>query len=293
MVRYQATDGVFQPAEHFSEECLRHYQCEGWVLLKGFYDTSEDLIPIHREVNQLVNLKLNEMGVKPDADSLDTISNRNFLSLCGKNRDRAGEIYRATRHFQGTHQLLVKERNLALAKLLMNTDYVNVIPYVPLRIDIKGEEKYLFDWHQDYPYTQGSMDGIVIWAPLFDVFCGEGGVKFIPQSHKKGVHPVIVNDKENMNKNGAHSIRIANPELFEKQQAYSMDVMAGDALVFSTLLVHKSLPLTRGDIRWTTQLRYGNFNDLDSIKRGWPGGMIEGNWFEKDHPEFVITERGK
>lgn len=287
---YARKEGIYPIEQHFSEECLTHYQQEGWVLLKNFYDFNNDLLPIHCNVNQLITNKLAELGIPFLKGDGGCISNQNFLAICEQNREKAGEIYRATRHLCATHKLLVKEQNLQLAQKLMQTESVNIIPYVPLRIDIKGEEKYLFEWHQDYPYTQGSTDGIVVWAPLFDVKDGEGGIKFIPGSHKKGILPVVVADKGNANGNGAQSIRLPDIELFEKQQAYTVDVKAGDALVFSTLLLHKSLPLRQTQIRWTTQLRYANFDESDAVARGWPGGMIEGNWFEKDHPEYIVED---
>ncbi len=289
----QTDNGVFNTKKHFSPECLKHYQSQGWVLLKKFYNKTTDLQPIHYDVNRLLSLKLAEIDIHMPLDQQASISNDDFLVLCARNREKGGEIYRATRHFSSTHKLLVKEKNLQLAKLFMQTDAINVIPYVPLRIDIKGEEEYLFDWHQDYPYTQGSTDGIVIWAPLFDVENGEGGVKFKPGSHQLGILPVIVNDHHNSQKNGAHSIRLADLTSCDNQDAYTIDVAAGDALVFSTLLLHKSLPLNTSKIRWTTQLRYGNFYHPDSVQRGWPGGMIEGCWFEKDHPEFISKDIGK
>ncbi|WP_113907284.1 phytanoyl-CoA dioxygenase family protein [Aliidiomarina celeris] len=189
-----------------------------------------------------------------------------------------------------TQQLLVKDRNLRLARMLMSTDHVNVLPYVPLRIDIKGEEKYLFDWHQDFPYTPGSEDGIVVWAPLFDVLNHEGGIKFIPGSHHDGVVPVIIADKQNTKENGAHTVRIPNAEVLEDEQAFTIDVYATDVLVFSTLLLHKSMMLRNQPIRWTTQLRYANFNNPSAVMKGWLGGMIEGCWFENVYSEYVVQD---
>lgn len=287
---YQGTEGIFEPEDHFSAACLQHYQQQGWVLLKGFYDLTSDLLPIHIDVNQLIAAKVTELALDLPIEVMGPINHDAFLAICDRERSKAGEIYRATRHLSSTHKLLVKENNLKLAQLLMGTCHVNVLPYVPLRIDVKGEEKYLFDWHQDFPYTQGSEDGIVIWAPLFDVLNNEGGIKFIPGSHKNGIEPVIIADKQNSNENGAHTVRLPAAERFDAQQAFTLDVRAGDVLVFSTLLLHKSLPLQKQQIRWTTQLRYANFMHPAAVQKGWPGGMIEGCWFEDIYPEYVVQD---
>ena len=288
---YQQTQGIFYPGAHFSIECASHYQQHGWVLLKQFYNFDEDILPIHINVNQLIAAKLQQLGIDYPLQVVGQIDNAAFLAICQRDRSKAGEIYRATRHLSSTQQLLVKADNLKLAQQLMQTEHVNVLPYVPLRIDIKGEEKYLFDWHQDFPYTQGSEDGIVLWTPLFDVINHEGGIKFIPGSHLRGIEPVLIADKQNTNANGAHSVKIPHCAKFEEEQAYTVDVLAGDVLVFSTLLIHKSLPLMQQQIRWTTQLRYANFNSASAIAKGWPGGMIEGCWFEDIYPEYVVQSK--
>ena len=289
--RHTLREGFWPAADFASDACVRHYKGEGWIVLQGFYDVEREILPVHRELNGLIRLKLDQLGLSvtcPGDQQLIHVDD--FLAICREDRQKAGEIYRATRHLTALQKLLVKEDSLALACRFMNTRLLNIIPYVPIRIDIRGEEKYLFDWHQDYPYIQGSMDGIVLWSSLFDLNEGEGGVRIIPRSHKAGLRPVILCDSLNERKNGAHTIAIDDAEAFEKEHSISIRLNAGDVLVFSTLLVHKSVPMERGNVRWTTQFRYTNFEHLDAVRRGWPGGMIEGNAFEKDHPDFVIPE---
>jgi len=288
--KYESSEGVFGKDQFLGQECFAHYQDQGWVLLKGFYDTRKDILPVHQEMNELIRLKLNKLNLSPvDPPELETIRQNDFLKICATNRDEGGDIYRATRHLLSLHRLLIREENLALARFLMETEYVNVIPYIPIRIDIQGEEKYLFEWHQDYPYIQGSPDSVIFWAPLFDVEEGKGGVKLIPESHKQGVRKVKLVDPFNENRNGAHTIQLEGSEDLDREDAWYMNMEAGDALVFSTLLLHKSIPMDQGKIRWTTQIRYANFSHEDAVQRGWPNGMIEGCRFEEKHPEFVIN----
>jgi hypothetical protein len=219
------------------------------------------------------------------------IRSKDYLAVCRVNRELGGEIYRASRHLCALHQLSAKAELLQLARTLMGTEFVNLIPYTAMRVDTRGEEQYLFPWHQDYPYTQGSMDGIVAWVPLFDLNEGDGGVQLIPGSHKLGLQRVELIDPDNARRNGAHTIRIENLERFDSAPSVIPRVRAGDVVVFSTLLVHRSVPMTRDGVRWTTQIRYANFSNPDAVKRGWPGGMIEGVHFERDHPEYVVTRK--
>lgn len=261
------------------------------MLVKGFYDVVADIEPVHRHVNHLIDLKLRQHGLPPVRAGA-TIDSDAFLRLCAADRAIGGEIYRASRHLLPLHQLSSRPHALDLARTLMQTEYINFIPYTAMRIDIRGEEKYLFPWHQDYPYIQGSMDGVVVWVPLFPVDPSRGGgVELVAGSHRDGLCPVELVDPDNHNRNGAHTIRIADTARFDRMPTVAAAVEPGDALVFHTLLVHRSVPMHAGTVRWTTQIRYANFSFPDAVQRGWPGGMIEGVGFESAHPEFVTGAR--
>ena len=69
----------------------------------------------------------------------------------------------------------------------------------------------------------------------------------------------------------------------------SPNLKIGDAIIFSTLSIHKSLPQSRNNLRVTTQFRYGNFLQQDAVNRLWPVGQLEGRTFDLDHPEYVAS----
>jgi hypothetical protein len=263
----------------------QHYDSEGWCVIRGMYDDA-DLSPVHAYINHLIDLKLADLGLAP-GDSRPTVRTADYLRICDADRSKGGEIYRACRNLFPLHQMAVGAKTQALASRLMGTRFINSNPYTAIRIDQKHEQQYLFDWHQDYPYSQGSIDGIVIWGGLFATTEGLGGIKMIPRSHHRGVISVETVDPENKRKNGAHSIRIPNAEGLDALDAVRIDTKAGDVIAFSNLLLHKSLPMTAGDVRWTYQIRHANFSNADSTKRGWPGGSALGEPFHLAHPEFM------
>lgn len=286
--RAEAGSGVFAAKDRLSEACARHYSEHGWILLKGLFDRARDLTPIHRVINRLIGLKLQHLGLgKAPVEPEDTIQQAEFMRIAGRDRERAGEIYRACRHLLPLHVLSVRTELIELAAKLMGTRWINYIPYTAMRIDIPGEEKYLFPWHQDYPYTQGSVDGVIVWSSLFDVPLGGGHLRLIPGSHRRGVQKVRLVDPDNRNRNGARTIAIDGAERLDAEPFVECPVEAGDALVFHTLLLHRSTASNAKEARWTMQLRYANFDNADAVLRGWPGGMIEGAGFEANHPEYI------
>lgn len=286
------SNGAFQADKRTSPECLEHYQTEGWVLIKNFFDYKNEILPIHREINNLIDQKRRSIGLSPVPNLNTEINVDLFLDLCRHNRGFGGHVYKACRHLPSTLSLLTGDKMTQMAKTLMKTEFLNLIPYVPIRVDIRGEEKYLLNWHQDYPYIQGSMNGVVMWSPLFNQRLHEGGVAVIPKSHSWGLKPVHILDAQNKNnKNGGNSIEISNVEELDQMPSLTTAVDAADVLIFHTLLVHKSLPLKDDRVRWSMQIRFCDFNYQDAVLRGWPNGMIENNWFEFDHPEYVIQDQ--
>ncbi len=289
VTQYLGNSGIYDVTECLSAECKEHYSSQGWVLIRRFFDLENEIKPIFRDVNNLIRLKLEQLKLSPEVTVNSCEINTNeFIRVCKADREKGGEIYRATRHLPSLFYLFSLPLNIKFARFLMDTEYINLIPYLPIRIDIRGEEKYLFDWHQDYPYIQGSPDAVIMWMPLMDLQDGYGGIKLIPESHKEGIQKVKLIDTHNKNANGAHTIKIADAERFEDLNAYQFDVEMGDIVVFNTLLLHKSVPMSKGNVRWTTQLRYSNFCNEVAISKGWPGGMIEGSHFENIHPEHLL-----
>ena len=283
---YSGDKGVFVRSDIGSTAMREAYEEQGWIVLRGLFDPAADYRGIHSYINFLIDQKLLALGLEP-GPACATVRTGDYLRVCRADRSKGGEIYRACRQLLPLHQIATAPQVIDLAKFLMKTDFINSNPYTAMRIDQRGEEKYLFEWHQDYPYTQGSLDGIVIWGALFDTAEGDGGIKLINASHKEGLQKVELVDPDNKNKNGAHSIRIVGSERFDAREAVRVDLKAGDVLVFSTLLLHKSLPMERGDARWTFQIRHSSFSNPDAIARGWPGGAALGDAFENAHPEYV------
>lgn len=287
LVTYRGTAGIFAAHDIGSPELADHYARQGWAVIRGFFPSS-CYADVHAYINHLLDLKLAEAGLSPSS-ALPVVRTEDYLRLCSVDRAKGGEIYRACRQLLPLHRMATSEPVIALAKSLMKADFINSNPYTALRIDRQDEQKYLFEWHQDYPYTQGSLDGIVIWGSLFPLLEGDGGIKLIPGSHRWGLQKVEITDPLNANRNGAHSIRIVEGDRFDQETAIRVDLEAGDILAFSTLLLHKSVPAERSSVRWTFQIRHSNFSNSDSVRRGWPGGAALGDRFEVLHPEFVAA----
>jgi ectoine hydroxylase-related dioxygenase (phytanoyl-CoA dioxygenase family) len=157
-----------------------------------------------------------------------------------------------------------------------------------MRMDLPKEEKFLYPWHQDFPYVQDSEDALVYWFTIHDLVGNNGGVVCALGSHRQGVFPVTVPDAENDDKNRAHSIRLAEPTLPDTFPQFELaHFNIGEVLVFRTLLLHRSIENVSENPRWSVQLRHGNFANERIVRKGWPGGNSLTTSFLETHPEYV------
>jgi hypothetical protein len=173
-------------------------------------------------------------------------------------------------------------------ELIPNLGVLNICPYTATRIDIKGEEKYLFDWHQDYHYIQLSEDSVVIWFPFLELD-SSGAIEILDSSHNEGIRRAEMIDPFNSEKNGAKTLSILKDVNFDAYDVVIPCLEPGDILAFSTLTIHRSIPQTTLPLRLTSQFRYGNFANPEAIRRGWPVGQLEGRPFHLDHSDLIFN----
>lgn len=116
--------------------------------------------------------------------------------------------------------------------------------------------------HQDQASMQGSENSVVLWFPLVDVNKELGALQIIPKSHKDGL---VIKDYDS----GFGLVSDRKDEDF-----IDVEVERGDALLFSSYLIHRSGNNTSGDIRWSAHFRYNDLEDKDFIDRNYPHPYI-------------------
>jgi ectoine hydroxylase-related dioxygenase (phytanoyl-CoA dioxygenase family) len=275
------SDAACEKASQLLEE-------HGAFVAKGIFTTA-DLKPIQEHIRNLVALIARDTGNTDLPAQPGELFDAGFMALNRINREYGGLVYNACRRVLPVHQLSSDYRLAELSKRLMKTQTLMCSNFKAVRIDQPSEDKYLFEWHQDYPYIQDSEDGLVYWIPLHDVDASNGNVVIAPGSHKLGLQPVAIVDPENKNKNGAASMTLANKAIVDKYPHIGVPIKEGEVLVFNELLLHRSSPNRTQRARWTLQVRHGNFEQATAIARKWPGGMIEGVSFAERHADYVTN----
>jgi len=125
-------------------------------------------------------------------------------------------------------------------------------------------KKYNTPPHQDWRSMQGSLDSMVLWAPLQNITDGFGNIEFIPGSHREGLY----NTKKN------NWYREIDETKLKHRKFKSVPINKCDLLIFSSFLIHKTGINNKKKVRWSTQFRYNNAFEKTYIKRNYVSPYI-------------------
>lgn len=221
---------------------------------------------IDRDIRHLILARLRASGVSSQRGSLNNLAERLFAI----SRDELICLYRALSRLLSVHKLLTVPALEKLTRELTGAQRIMCNGIKGVRIDPSRDDASLVSWHQDFSYIRDSQDAIVYWIPIHDVRVGAGALRLIPGSHLLG--PLRV---KRLEQQGEHSsLEIVDRALIEDKVSVEVPVRKGQVLVMNTLCVHKSSSNGSSRIRWTAQIRHGNFDHPEAIDRAWDNRPI-------------------
>lgn len=208
-------------------------------------------------------------------------------SLALKDRNLVAKLYKISRRFLSIKRIAVDPWLANISAQLMASPLVSACHFVNIRIDLPGEEKYLLPPHQDFPYIQGSLNAVTWWIPFLDTTLEMGPPSWIKGTQKLGVQKVKYTDYEATGKSGGQSFHIVDTTKFPDKDYTHQAVPLGKALVFHTLLIHKSEHNNTDKARINLQVRFDDAAAPESFERNYPEGLYLGDSFAKHYPEYT------
>ena len=187
-------------------------------------------------------------------------------------RVAGGAFYNAFKYLPSVHKLAVSS---GIIRLLKGPGFLSIPSLIDIncRIDSKGEEKYLFGWHQDYWFSVCSTQALVAWIPLMDVDPGMGGLDIISNKHTNGK---IFKTKPGHEYNSyADAVLLDDDIPVASSISISDQCKAGDLVLFRFNVLHRSKPLL-SDLRsrFTIQLRYADCLDREFRMNNFKPGAV-------------------
>lgn len=252
------------------------YREAGFALITGFASPGEadairaDAWRVFRR--QLERRRLIGPGEAPETDLTTALYaffrqyRQDFIS-CGKQ----------IQHLWSLHRLSLSDQVLELLRALgLEDPNISVRPVLFFNSPHLAEQEFYWKTppHQDWRSMQGSLDSIVVWLALVDVDTRLGALQVVPGSHHRG----LIADRF---VNG-----FGQTDDFADADFVPVEMRKGDALFFSSLLVHRSGTNTADEIRWSAQFRYSNLAEPTFVGRGYPHTFIYKAIDELITPDF-------
>ena len=272
---------------------IDQFQRDGIIVLKGFYETSDDLLEVQKGIYDVIGLVIarHDLDLPRPPFSAERFD-AGFMALVARDRAFGAEVYDAIKQIPAFRRMVSDGRHSEIFRQLRNESLPGIAGGGSgIRIDLPGEDEFRAGWHQEYPAQLRSMDGLVFWAPLVPITESLGPVRFCLRSHVDGPVPVHRNDPRQPNKRGAYSLVLQN----EEQRVGRYEQVApltnpGDLVLIDFLLLHSSGHNRGNRPRWSMQFRYFNFNDATGIRIGWQGSFAAGKDFGEVHPELCAKQ---
>lgn len=274
-----------------TDEEAERFHRDGFVLLKGFYDLQDHILPIQQAVHAVIGLVARRHGVdlgRPDfsPEGFDD----GLMTLLAHDRRAVSDVYDAVKQLAPFVRLCGLTRHEETFARLRGTDVVGVAGGgCGIRIDLPGEDRFRAAWHQEYPAQFRSPDGITFWSPLRTVTAELGPVQLCRGSHVEDVIPVYEEPTDSHGRTGAYALRlVGEEEIIGRYPRLQAIAEPGDALVIDFKTVHASGFNVSRHARWSMQVRYFNFCHPEGIRIGWSGCYAAGKAIPDVYPELLV-----
>ena len=117
-----------------------------------------------------------------------------------------------------------------------------------------------FNTHQDWTSIQGSLDCVVVWAPLVKIDKLNFPLQVIAGSHTHGMYDGTIRE----------NIFEIDPKLYRVEDYQSVEVEAGDIVVMSSWTLHRTGLENCHGFRLACSTRFDNALEPTFIDRGYP-----------------------
>ncbi len=254
---------------------------DGYVFLRGVID-HDLLLDVHRQITSLCAAK---GWFEPGTDPLDAMT---CVAPSVEGDDPYFEVYDDVQRLEAFHAVPHDPTvRRCMTALLGESAFPH--PLSIARLVFPENEEWATPPHQDYPNNQGTPDLYACWMPLGACPAELGSLSILSGSHRLGVAPLEFSL-------GAGNRRARLDRRFEGLEWAGGDFGLGDAVVFHSHTVHRSLPNTTDRMRLSVDYRFQregealtegclqpHFGRLtwDDIYRGWTRPDLQYYWRNK------------
>jgi ectoine hydroxylase-related dioxygenase (phytanoyl-CoA dioxygenase family) len=247
-------------------QTLAQFRRDGFIVARSLIDTGT-LDRLAEDIGGVFGRRARAVGLEqPDPHDHRGISQL-LTALFAYDRDAYLSTARQAQHLASVHRLglarpvLQVVSELGLAVPAQSTRPVIHFMADSLRIE-GGYHKTPI--HQDWRSVQGSLDGISIWLPLYDVGAADYPLEIIPRSHLRGLLPSV---------DDPFGHRVVDGQV-DESQFEPVPLRRGDAVFFSGFLVHRTGASGGATVRIAFSYRYNNAAEPSFVARNYPSPYV-------------------
>jgi phytanoyl-CoA hydroxylase len=240
------------------------YRENGWILVPGFLSHNET-DRLRADAWRVFCRQLRRHGLVDDPNASEAELTRALYSLFREHTTEFVNCGKQIQHLMSLHRLALSDDVMRiLHELGLEDPNISVRPVVFFNSPHLAQQEFYWKTppHQDWRSMQGSLDSIVAWIALVDVNAELGALQVVPGSHRRGLIAERFVDG------------FGQTDAFVDSDFTTVETRKGDALVFSSFLVHRSGTNSTDAIRWSAQFRYNNLAEETFIERGYPHSFI-------------------
>jgi hypothetical protein len=245
---------------------LSGYRRDGYLVIPGLF-TPERLAPVAHDIAQVFEARTRDLGL----DLLAATDQHGFGELLAGLFQRDIPAYMAaaklTQQLASVQALGLDPAMMAVVEGLgLSLPAVStraVIHFMADRLKIPGGYQKTAP-HQDWRSVQGSLDGVTVWAPLYDVGLADYPLEVIPGSHRRG----LIEHEPDM-----PNWRVQDG-LYDQSAFEPLVLKAGDAVIFSGFLVHRTGERGGRDVRVAFSFRFNNAAEPSFVARNYPNTYV-------------------
>lgn len=241
------------------------YREQGFAIFRRMF-APEEIAAIHADAKAVFASQMRRHGLLPPGEVSEATFTAGMFRLFEVDLPTFVNCGKQAQHLVSLHRLSLDARIMAALDALGLT-FPNVstrpVLYFNHRRLAKKEVYWRLTLHQDWRSMQGSLDSAVVWLPLVDVDRDLGALEVVPGSHRWGLLAAEMID-------GYGHITEDAQARIDPGALQSVELERGDALFFSTFLVHRSGTNVSEAIRWSCHFRYNNLREPTFVARGYP-----------------------
>jgi phytanoyl-CoA hydroxylase len=242
------------------------YRRTGIAAIPNFAGEQE-LEQIARDISDVFLRRADALGIEAPRGSTQRDMTAQLKALFRHSPKEYIASAKFAQHLASVHRLGVSDAMLqALAELGIETPAISTRPVIHFMTDdLRIEGGYhKTPIHQDWRSVQGSVDGVTMWMPLFDVTLNDYPLEVLPGSHLRGLLPSADHAFGHQVEEGT----------VDEAQFVAVPLERGTAAFFSGFLAHRTGMKGGDQVRVALSYRFNNAEDPSFVSRGYPDTYV-------------------